>query len=265
MVTVAGPGYGEGRTAIGTGKVYLVGAGPGDPKLLTLWAVDLLRRADVVIYDRLVQAGTLAFANAAAELIYMGKPVGKHESRQNEILQMLAEKASAGKTVVRLKGGDPFVFGRGGEEAEFLAERGIPFEVIPGVSSAFAAPLSAGIPVTHRAAASCVTIATGHECKGNENCLDWGCLARAQTLVFLMGVSNAKRIAERLIANGKPAETPVAVVQTAYWPTERVITATLGTVAEQIARAGIEPPATLIVGDVVRMREKLVLREPVSA
>lgn len=235
-----------------------MGAGPGDPKLMTLWAAELLREADVVIYDRLIQPGVLAYANPAAEMIYMGKPVGRHESRQDEIMALLVEKAKAGKTVVRLKGGDPFIFGRGGEEAECLVENGIPFEVVPGVTSAFAAPLKAGIPVTHRRAASSVTVVTGHECKENENCLDWEALARGGTLVFLMGVSNAGRIAQRLIEKGRPADTPVAVVQKAFWPGERVITGVLGKVAEHIEAEGIKPPATLVVGEVVRMREKLV-------
>lgn len=239
-----------------------MGAGPGDPRLLTLWAVELLRSAEVVIYDRLIQTGVLAYANPTAEMIYMGKPVGKHESRQEEILALLVEKARAGKTVVRLKGGDPYVFGRGGEEAECLAEHGIPFEVIPGVTSAFAAPLKAGIPVTHRRLASCVTVVTGHECKGNEDCLDWEALAHVQTLVFLMGVSNAGRIAERLIAHGRRADTPVAIIQTAYWPGERVVTGVLGTIAQVVVEEGIKPPATLVIGEVVGMREKLGMEAP---
>ena len=148
------------------GKVYLVGAGPGHPELLTVKAAELLRKADVVVYDRLVQEEVLALSKPAAERIYMGKPVGKHGSRQEEIHALLLQKAREGKLVVRLKGGDPFLFGRGGEEAEYLADRGIPFEVIPGVSSALAAPLSAGISVTHREAASSVAIVTGHEAAG---------------------------------------------------------------------------------------------------
>ena len=155
-------------------------------------------------------------------------------------------------------GAGPGIFGRGGEEAECLVENGIPFEVVPGVTSAFAAPLKAGIPVTHRRAASSVTVVTGHECKENENCLDWEALARGGTLVFLMGVSNAGRIAQRLIEKGRPADTPVAVVQKAFWPGERVITGVLGKVAEHIEAEGIKPPATLVVGEVVRMRAKLV-------
>jgi uroporphyrin-III C-methyltransferase len=243
----------------------LVGAGPGDPKLLTLCAVELLGRADVVIYDRLIQQGVLAYARPGAELIYMGKPLGKHESRQDEILDLLVSKARDGKRVVRLKGGDPFVFGRGGEEAEHLAANHVAFEVVPGVSSAFAAPLCAGIPVTHRRAASCVTVVTGHECREDESGLDWEALARSQTLVFLMCVSNADRIADRLIANGRAFETPAAVVQMAYWPGERVVTATLGTIGGETRRAGIEAPATLVVGEVVRLREKLASNGSVGA
>jgi uroporphyrinogen III methyltransferase/synthase len=245
--------------------VYLVGAGPGDPKLLTLWAVELLGEADVIIYDRLIQLGVLSYARPGAELVYMGKPVGKHASRQDEILDLLVEYARAGKRVVRLKGGDPFVLGRGGEEAEHLAACDVPFEVVPGVSSAFAAPLSAGIPVTHRHAASCVTVVTGHECHDGGSSLDWDALARSQTLVFLMCVSTMDRIAGRLIAHGRPPETPAAVVQMAYWPGQQTLTATLATIAGQMRRAGMEAPATLVVGEVVRMHEKLGSNGRVSA
>jgi uroporphyrin-III C-methyltransferase len=239
------------------GKVYLVGAGPGHPDLLTLKAADLLRRADVVVYDRLIQPEILALARPGAERLYMGKPVGKHDARQDEIHGLLVRKAREGKMVVRLKGGDPFLFGRGGEEAEYLAERGVPFEVIPGVSSALAAPLSAGIAVTHREAASCVAIVTGHEAREEEGHLDWSALARLETLVFLMGVRNAGSIAQKLISNGRSGETPAAVIQMAFWHDERVVTGTLATIAEVVEQAGIKPPATLVVGEVVRLRDKL--------
>ncbi len=243
------------------GKVYLVGAGPGHPELLTLKAAELLRTCDVVVYDRLIQEEVLALAKPAAERLYMGKPVGKHESRQQEIHEVLAGKAREGKMVVRLKGGDPFVFGRGGEEVEYLAERGIPFEVIPGVSSALAAPLSAGIAVTHRNAASCVAIATGHEAKEDESRLDWGALSRIETLVFLMGVHNAHRIARQLIEHGKNPQTPAAVIQMAFWHDERVITGILSDIAERIETSGIRPPATLVIGEVVQLRQKLMVSE----
>ena len=238
-------------------KVYLVGAGPGHPELLTVKAVDLLKSGDVIVYDRLIQEEVLALAKPSAERIFMGKSVGRHDSRQDEIHEMLARKAREGKTVVRLKGGDPFVFGRGGEEAEYLAAAGIPFEVIPGVSSALAAPLSAGIAVTHRDAASAVAIVTGHEAKKDQNRLDWQALGRIDTLVFLMAVANVRRIAELLVAHGRSPDTPAAIVQMAFWHDEHVATGTLATIADEVDRAGIKPPATLIVGEVVRLREKL--------
>lgn len=235
-----------------------MGAGPGHPDLLTVKAAGLLKTADVIVYDRLIQEPVLALANASAERIYMGKPVGRHESRQAEINELLVRKAREGKRVVRLKGGDPFLLGRGGEEAEYLAEHGVPFEVVPGISSALAAPLRAGIAVTHREVASSVVIVTGHEAGREQSHVDWGALSRMETLVFLMAVHNVGRIAERLIAHGRQAETPAAMIQMAFWPEERVVTATLGTIAEEVGRAGIQPPATLVVGEVVRMREKLL-------
>jgi uroporphyrinogen III methyltransferase/synthase len=239
------------------GKVYLVGAGPGDPKLLTLRAVELLEAADVVVYDRLVQEGSLAYANPCAERIFMGKPLGKHDSRQDEINALLVAKAEEGKMVVRLKGGDPFLFGRGGEEAEYLVEHGVPFEVIPGITSALAAPLSAGIPVTHRNSASSLGIITGHECKEDDSRLDWAGISRLQTLVFLMCVTNVRKIADKLIEHGRDPETPAALIERAFWPGSRVTTATLATIADEAIRAGVKPPAALVVGEVVRLREKL--------
>jgi uroporphyrin-III C-methyltransferase len=237
--------------------VYLVGAGPGHPELLTLKAADLLKTGDVIVYDRLIQEEVLALAKPSAERIFMGKSVGRHDSRQDEIHDLLVQKAREGKTVVRLKGGDPFVFGRGGEEAEHLADHGIPFEVIPGVSSALAAPLSAGIAVTHRHAASVVAIVTGHEAKKDQDRLDWWALARVDTLVFLMAVANVSRIAELLVSHGRRPDTPAAVVQMAFWHDEQAVTATLGTIARAVEVAGVKPPATLVVGDVVRLHEKL--------
>ncbi len=241
----------------GSGKVFLVGAGPGAPELLTLKAAELLQNAEVVIYDRLIQERVLELASPSAERIYMGKPLGRHESRQGEIHELLVRKGREGKRVVRLKGGDPFLLGRGGEEAEYLAEHGVPFEVVPGVSSALAAPLRAGIAVTHREVASSVTIVTGHEAGREESGLDWEALARMDTLVFLMAVHNLGRIAERLIAGGRDPATPAAMVQMAFWPGERCLVASLGTIPDRARRAAIEPPAVLVVGEVVRLREKL--------
>jgi uroporphyrin-III C-methyltransferase len=239
------------------GKVYIVGAGPGHPGLLTIKAAELLRSADVVVYDRLIQEEVLALVKPSAERVYMGKPIGKHDSRQDEIHDLLLRKAREGKMVVRLKGGDPFVFGRGGEEAEYLADHGVTFEVIPGVSSAIAAPLSAGIALTHRDCASSVAIVTGHEAKKEQSGLDWQALSRMETLVFLMAVNNVAIIAQRLMEHGKNPGTPAAMIQMAFWHNEQVITGTLATIADDARHADIKPPATLVVGEVVRLREKL--------
>jgi uroporphyrinogen III methyltransferase/synthase len=239
------------------GKVYLVGAGPGHPELLTLKAAELLKAADVIVYDRLIQEEVLALAKVCAERIYMGKPLGKHDSRQDEIHELLVRKAREGKVVVRLKGGDPFVFGRGGEEAEFLAEHHVPFEVVPGVSAALAAPLSAGIAVTHRDAASSVAIVTGHEATKDNSRVDWEALCKLDTLIFLMGVHSVERISQKLIAHGRDPATPAAMIQKAFWPEEKAVTGTLASIAAEVERVGIEPPATLVVGEVVRLREKL--------
>jgi uroporphyrinogen III methyltransferase/synthase len=239
------------------GKVYLVGAGPGDPGLLTVKAAELIKAGDVLVYDRLVQEGVLAMARESAETIYMGKQLGCHSSRQNEIHEVLVQKAREGKMVVRLKGGDPFLFGRGGEEIEYLAEHGVPFEVVPGVSSCLSAPLSANISVTHRECSSAVAIVTGHNADGNHDRLDWGALSKIDTLVFLMCVHNLGNIAQRLIAEGRSAETPAAVIQTAFWDDQHVVCGNLGNIAEEIRRAGVKPPATLVIGEVVRLHEKM--------
>jgi uroporphyrin-III C-methyltransferase len=239
------------------GKVYLVGAGPGHPELLTIKAADLIKSADVIVYDRLIQEEVLALAKTSAELIDMGKSLGCHHSRQDEINELLARKAVEGKMVVRLKGGDPFVFGRGGEEAEYLAERDVPFTVVPGVCSALSAPLSAGIPVTHRDLASSLAIVTGHAANGTVDGTDWSALARIDTVVFLMGVHNIARIARQLIEAGRSPETPAALVQMAFWPDERVVCGTLNDIAQRACEQKIEPPATFIVGEVVRLHDKL--------
>jgi uroporphyrinogen III methyltransferase/synthase len=249
------------RSAKGTmmasmGKVVLVGAGPGDPELLTVRAVQRIGSGDVIVYDRLVQRQVLALAKPSAEKIYMGKPEG-HHVLQDEIHRLLVEKAREGKTVIRLKGGDPFLFGRGGEEVEYLAEHGIPFEVVPGVSSCLSAPLSAGIAVTHREASSSVAIVTGHNAEGNNDRVDWEAVARIDTSVFLMGVHNVDTIAQKLMAAGRSAATPAAMIQMAYWDSEHVVAGTLETIAAEVRRAGVEPPATLVVGEVVLLREKL--------
>jgi uroporphyrinogen III methyltransferase / synthase len=247
------------------GAVFLVGAGPGHPDLLTLKAARLLREADVVIYDRLIQEEVLQLCNPAAELIYMGQPVGRHESRQDEVHELLVKKAGEGKCVVRLKGGDPFLFGRGGEEVEYLAEHGIRFEVVPGVSAALAAPLAACIPVTHRDAASSVAILTGHEAKSDPSRIDWHALSKMDTLVFLMGVRNARLICRNLIDHGCPPDTPAAMIQSAFWVDQRVVTGPLEEIADRVENAGIRPPATLVVGKVVRLRNLLGLDPQAAA
>jgi uroporphyrinogen III methyltransferase/synthase len=249
------------RVPIETGKVYLVGAGPGHPELLTLKAAELLRAADVVIYDRLIQQQVLGLSKPSAERIYVGKSDGCHTSRQSEIHELLARKAREGKLVVRLKGGDPFLFGRGGEEAEYLAEQGIACQVIPGVCSALSAPLAAGIPVTHRDLASSVAFVTGHESQHHESRIDWAALSRIDTLVFLMAVHNAGKVARKLIEHGRDPATPAAVIQMAFWPGQRTITTTLAELEAAIARENIQPPATLVIGEVVRLRDKLRLTE----
>jgi uroporphyrinogen III methyltransferase / synthase len=241
------------------GRVYLVGAGPGDPGLLTLRGRDCLARAEVVVYDRLVDPVLLTHAPAEAERIYAGKESDRHALPQAEINRLLVERARAGKTVVRLKGGDPFVFGRGGEEAEALVEGGITFEVVPGVTSAIAAPAYAGIPVTHRDLSSSLAIVTGHASPRDADVPpDWECLATgAGTLVFLMAVSNLPRIVERLLGQGTPPTTPVAVVERGTWPSQRTVQSTLAELVEATGEAQIEPPAVIVVGPTVALRDRL--------
>lgn len=197
------------------GTVFLVGAGPGDPRLLTVGAMECMKRAEVVVYDHLADESILSYAPADAELIYVGKQSCKHTMRQEDINVLLADKAAEGKTVVRLKGGDPFVFGRGGEEALLLLERGIPFEILPGVTSAVSVPAYAGIPVTHRGVAVSFAVVTGHEdpTKAHSN-IRWEHLATGvDTLVFLMGVANIPVITKKLIEHGRPADTPAAFIR----------------------------------------------------
>ncbi len=241
------------------GKVYLVGAGPGDPGLFTLKGMKVLSRAQVVVYDQLASPDLLQAAPADAEIIYVGKKAGDHALPQGGINQLLVDKAKAGRLVVRLKGGDPFVFGRGGEEAEALAAAGIPFEVVPGVSAAVAVPAYAGIPVTHRGLASLVTFITGHEDPTKaESDIPWDILARTQgTLVFLMGVKNLAENCRRLLDGGRPAATPAAVIQSGTLATQRTVTGTLADIAGRARHADIRPPAILVVGEVAALREHL--------
>ena len=254
--------------------VFLVGAGPGDPGLLTLRAVELLGSADVVLYDRLIPRGALRHARPGAELVYVGKQGGGPQMPQAEIDRLLVEHGNAGKRVVRLKGGDPLVFGRGGEEALRLREAGIGFEVVPGVTAGVAAPAYAGIPVTHRELASGVAFVTGHERGGagdepptreagdKEPGLDWAALARFPgTLVFYMGVRALPRIAERLQAEGRPADEPAAVVERGTLPGQRTVLATLADIAQRAADERIRAPAVTLVGPVAALREDLAWLE----
>ncbi|MBP2631953.1 MAG: uroporphyrin-III C-methyltransferase [Firmicutes bacterium] len=241
------------------GMVYLVGAGPGDYKLISVKAWEYIQIADTIVYDRLADDRLLRHARKDVEMIYVGKASSQHTMRQEDINQLLVDKAKEGKTVVRLKGGDPFVFGRGGEEALLLVENNLPFEIVPGITSAISVPAYAGIPVTHRAVATSFAVITGHEdpTKGKSN-MRWDKLSTGvDTLVFLMGVENLPHITSQLIKNGRPAETPAAVIRWGTKPEQRVLVTTVGTAAEDVAKQGLKPPAIFIVGDVVNLREKL--------
>ncbi|HLK56144.1 MAG TPA: uroporphyrinogen-III C-methyltransferase [Chthonomonadaceae bacterium] len=259
----------EGGNKTRVGVVYLVGAGPGDRKLITYRALEVLGQANVVIYDRLVHPSLLDLAPPDAERIYVGKSSAQHVLKQYEINALLVYWAGQGKSVVRLKGGDPFVFGRGGEEAEVCREAGIPFEIVPGITSAIAAPAYAGIPVTHRDAASSFAVITGHErddageagtrapgaAEGRRN---WQHIAHAaDTLIFLMGVEALPEITARLQEHGRSPETPVALVQWGTWVQQRVVVGTLSTIVEEVRAANLTPPAVCVVGEVVKLRESL--------
>ena len=241
------------------GTVYLVGAGPGDAGLMTRRAIELIAAADAILYDRLIPPGALDGASADAELRYVGKQPGGHSHTQEEINALLVELGQAGRTVVRLKGGDPFVFGRGGEEAQALAAAGVPFEVVPAVTAGIAAPAYAGIPVTHRDDASAVAFVTGHEDPEKpESALDWPALAAFPgTLVLYMGIKNLERIADSLVAAGRPASEPVAVVERGTLPGQRTVVGTLADIARRVSDAGIRPPAITLVGSVARLRGEL--------
>lgn len=238
------------------GKVYLVGAGPGEPALITQKGLSCLKEADVIIYDRLIDQRLLELA-PQAEKVYMGKTPPTDARAQGEINRLLIAKARQGKIIVRLKGGDPYVLGRGGEEAEALSRAGIPFEVVPGVTSAVAVPAYAGIPLTHRQMSSSFAVITGHEAGGKQN-INWEKLATAvDTLVFLMGMKNLPQIAARLIKYGRPPNTPVAVIKNGTTPEQETVVGTLKDIATKVREHHLSPPAVIVVGEVVRLREKL--------
>ncbi|MBA2395213.1 MAG: uroporphyrinogen-III C-methyltransferase [Ktedonobacteraceae bacterium] len=246
------------------GKVYLVGAGPGDPGLITVKGLAALRHADVIIYDYLANPALLEEAKDGAQKIYAGKSAGAHTFSQTEINQLLIKHAREGKIVVRLKGGDPFVFGRGGEEAEALVEHGIHWEVIPGVTSAIAVPAYAGIPVTHRDYSSTFTVVTGSEgARGNETDLDWEALVRLNgTLIFLMGVSKLPLIIQQLLYHGCSTSLPVAVIRWGSMPDQQAISGTISTIVELVEQAQLKPPAVIVVGKVVQLTYQLQWFDP---
>jgi uroporphyrinogen III methyltransferase/synthase len=234
-------------------KVYLVGAGPGDPELITLKGRRLLEQADSILYDNLANAALLDLARRDAERVYVGKKRSQHEHSQEEISAMLIERARRGWNVVRLKGGDPFIFGRGGEEAEALAAAGIPFEVVPGVTTPLGIAAYTGVPLTHRAHTSVVTFVTGHDV----GTIDWDKVGAAETLVLFMGVTHFEEIARAIVGCGRPKETPAMAVRWATRPDQQTIVGTLETLPGLITRAALKPPATIVIGEVVRLREKL--------
>lgn len=241
------------------GIVYLVGAGPGDPGLITVKGLECIKKAEVLVYDRLAAKRLLSYAPKNCEMIYVGKLPDRHTLRQEEINQLLVDKGLAGKIVTRLKGGDPYVYGRGGEEGELLRANGVPFEVVPGITSAIAVPAYAGIPVTHRDCTSSFAIITGHEDPNKTaSSIAWDKIATGiGTLVFLMGVGNLSMIVKNLVENGRAATTPVALIRWGTRPEQQVLTGTLADIVAKVAEAGFTSPAIIIVGEVVKLRETL--------
>jgi len=241
------------------GKAYLVGAGPGDPGLITVKGLECIKKADVLIYDFLASSILLKYASENAEIIYVGKKGSHHTFSQDYINALIIEKTKGGKTVTRLKGGDPFIFGRGGEEAEVLIRAGIPFEIVPGVTSAIAVPAYAGIPLTHRKFTSTLAFVTGHEDPTKEKSnIDWESLAKGiGTIVFLMGVKNLSRIADRLMSHDMDPDTQVALVRWGTTAKQMTVTGTLENIAERVKAAGLKAPAIIIVGHVVKFRETM--------
>lgn len=246
-----------------TGKAYLVGAGPGRADLITVRGLNLLRQAEVVLYDRLIPQELLQEVRPHAELIFVGKGPNRHIMPQAQINRLLVERVRAGKQVVRLKGGDPFVFGRGGEEALALAEAGLPFEVVPGVSSVVAAPAYAGIPVTHRGLVTSFAVVTGHEDPSKpESATDWAALAQVPTLILLMAVKRIGCICADLIQAGRDPATPAVAISWATTDRQQVLRATLGTLPEAIATRKLPTPAIMVIGEVASLSDKLAWFEP---
>ncbi len=241
------------------GKVYLIGAGPGDIKLITVKGLECIQKADVIVYDRLANPRLLSYRRPDAELIYVGKSPDRHTLTQDEINKVLVEEGLKGKVVARLKGGDPYVFGRGGEEGEELRKAGVPFEEVPGITSAISVPAYAGIPITHRDFTASFTVVTGHEEPGKETSnINWPRLAQDPgTLVFLMGVGNLPQIVENLVKHGKDAQTPIALIRWGTRPEQRVVTGVLSNIVEVVEKAGIKSPAIIIIGQVVTLRDTL--------
>ncbi|WP_309493127.1 uroporphyrinogen-III C-methyltransferase [Candidatus Hecatella orcuttiae] len=246
------------------GKVFLVGAGPGDPELLTLKALKILKKADVVVYDRLIARASLKLAPRKAKKIYVGKAHGSHTIPQEAIHKILVEEASEGKTVVRLKGGDPFLFGRGGEEAQELRRAKIPFEVVPGVTSALAVPAYAGIPLTHRNYASSVAIVTGHEDpRKRESWVKWDKIAASvDTIVVLMGAKRLGEIVKSLLEGGRSPQTPVVLIEEGTTKRQRKTLGTLGDIVKKASRRKVKPPAVIVVGDIVHLHKELSWFKP---
>lgn len=244
-------------TAPQAGCVYLVGTGPGDPDLLTMRAYRLIQAADVVLYDNLVGAGVMELLPPAAERVYVGKQRDRHTLRQEEINKLLVAYARQGRSVLRLKGGDPFIFGRGGEEIETLMQEQVPFQVVPGITAALGAAAYAGIPLTHRDYSQACIFVTGHLKNGSAD-LDWAALTRPrQTVVIYMGLLGLLELCTKLVEHGLPASTPAAVVEQATTPTQRVIASSLGELPGEAMRAQLKGPTLIIVGHVVSLRQRL--------
>lgn len=243
------------------GKVFICGAGPGDLGLLTVRALQLLKTCDVILYDRLVSKEIISEIPESKIKIYVGRAVGDPTTHQKETNNRMVEYAGKGLNVLRLKGGDPFIFGRGAEEAEFLAERGIKFEIVPGISSAVASPAYAGIPLTHRALASSVAIVTGHEEDGKSEAnraVNWPALAKASdTIVVLMGIAQLEKIASDLVSNGRSPDTPVAIIEKGTTASQRTVTGTLATISSVAVESKVVPPAIIVIGDVVSVRDRI--------